>query len=461
MYPGKKLPSNLENLTEKTSDVGEDMSIILNQGKGEYYVRGPADGLAERAGVLFTARKEERARRKNMSNRLVQLELYHLRLPFRGRFSHAAAARSETDTVIAAALLADGTVGFGEGVPREYVTGETVESVLYNISDTLAGQLEHVEPRSYAELLDFVDKLPFRNEQGQIINSARCCVELALLDVYGKYFGSSVSSISGWLGYGPFQEGGSLEEIRVSGVLGGSRPKRLKRRLRLMRWYGLRDFKLKMGYPHDMDNLKEVYRRLKGALHNREVSLRVDANGAWDIDTAIAMSDELNQYQVCCMEQPLAVDDRSHWFALAEMSVMPLMADESLVSQEDGEFLMENNLVDFFNIRISKNGGLLPALHLAEMAVSSGLEYQLGAMVGESGVLAAAGRHFLQMVPSVEFTEISYSTFLLREELVKRNMRFGYGGRVKPMAGAGLGISIPRKKISKFSVQPSRKIHLA
>ncbi|MFC1782101.1 hypothetical protein ACFL02_00780, partial [Planctomycetota bacterium] len=176
-----------------------------------------------------------------MSNRLIELELFHLRLPFRRKFSHAAAQRHDTDTVVVAALLADGTVGFGEGLPRSYVTGETIDSVFYNISDTLAARLGRVEPKSFPELLDLADSLPFTNEQNQIINTARCCVELALLDAYGRHFGCSLSSIAGWLGCGFLTGDPSIEKIRVSGVLDGAEPAQLAQQLRKMRWFGLRN----------------------------------------------------------------------------------------------------------------------------------------------------------------------------------------------------------------------------
>ena len=180
----------------------------------------------------------------NLSNRLLELELFHLRLPFRRKFAHAAAQRNATDTVVVAALLADGTVGYGEGLPRPYVTGETVDSVLYNISDTFAGRLAAVEPAGFAELLERLDDLPFINDQQQIVNSARCAVELALLDAYGKYFNHDLSSIPGWLGDPALAGRPSIETIRVSGVLGTGQPDRLVRQLRLMRLYGLRHFKL-------------------------------------------------------------------------------------------------------------------------------------------------------------------------------------------------------------------------
>jgi L-Ala-D/L-Glu epimerase / N-acetyl-D-glutamate racemase len=401
-----------------------------------------------------------------MSNRLVEIQLYPLHLPFRSGFKHAAAERKGTDTVVAAALLADGTIGYGEGLPRKYVTGETVESVLYNVGDTLADQLKNLEPKSFPDLLDVAENLPFTNEQNQTINSARCCVELALLDAYGQYFQCGLAGIAGWMGFAGFASSPdshrrTLRNIRVSGVLDGSEPAKLAKRLRLMRWYGLRDFKLKVGCEYDDENIDLIYHKLERGLDREKITLRVDANGAWDVDTAMNMIEKLIARQVCCLEQPLAPDDRDHMFTLADLSRLPLMADESLISFENAEFLAENDLIDDFNIRISKNGGLIPALHLAELAAKYDRDITLGAMVGESAILAAAGHQFLQMVPNVKFTEICYSTFLLQEDLSIDNMRFGYGGKLAILRRTGLGIRVDREKITKFLSQPPRKIPLA
>ena len=396
-----------------------------------------------------------------MSNRLIELQLYHLRLPFKHSFSHAAAQRAETDTVLLAALLADGTIGYGEGVPRPYVTGETIESILYNISDTFAAALRKVEPKSFPELLDLIDNLPFTNEQNQIINAARSAVELALLDAYARHYQSSLAGIAGWLGCGFFAGDASIHKIRVSGVLDGADPDRMMKQLKLMRWYGLKNFKLKVGYEHDIENLNLINQKYHKSLSYGKMSLRVDANGAWDIDAAVAMSDKMASLNVCCLEQPLAPNDHSHYRTIADLSRIPLMADESLLTVDDAEYLVENDLIDYFNIRISKNGGIIPAIKIAEIAHKYGRGIQLGAMVGETAVLAAAGQQFLQMTPNVEFTEICYSTFLLQKDIAKRKIRFGYGGKLPNIGPLGLGINIPREKISTFLVQPPRKITLA
>ena len=173
------------------------------------------------------------------------------------------------------------------------------------------------------------------------------------------------------------------------------------------------------------------------------------------------MSRTLPDYHVCCLEQPLDSADHAHWPTLANLTDVPLMADESLLTYSDGEYLAANDLVDYFNIRISKNGGLIPSLRLAALAARHRRRYQLGAMVGESGILAAAGRKFMQLTPKTSFTEICYGTFLLQSDLVKPNLRFKYRGRITPLTDPGLGVQVSREKITQFLAQPARKITLA
>ena len=58
---------------------------------------------------------------------VVELEARHVRIPLRRKVTHASHTRTETDNVVVRCVLSDGSVGFGEGVPRDYVTGETID----------------------------------------------------------------------------------------------------------------------------------------------------------------------------------------------------------------------------------------------------------------------------------------------------------------------------------------------
>ena len=57
-----------------------------------------------------------------------RLEVSSFPVPFRAVFRHASASRARAENLIVAARSDSGDIGYGEGCPRQYVTGETVES---------------------------------------------------------------------------------------------------------------------------------------------------------------------------------------------------------------------------------------------------------------------------------------------------------------------------------------------
>src|SRR5204863_20863 len=105
---------------------------------------------------------------------------------------HASHTRTDTDNLIVRCTLADGSIGFGEGVPRSYVTGETIDSAVALLKNSnLPGQFEDCS--SFTDAVRLVEKLhlaPIRDDDRACRgNAARCAVELALLDAYGRHFG--------------------------------------------------------------------------------------------------------------------------------------------------------------------------------------------------------------------------------------------------------------------------------
>src|ERR687894_110101 len=75
--------------------------------------------------------------------RVAELTAWQVRIPLKKPIRHASHTRTETDNVVVRCVLADGTTGYGEGVPREYVTGETIESALALLkSSELPAQME-------------------------------------------------------------------------------------------------------------------------------------------------------------------------------------------------------------------------------------------------------------------------------------------------------------------------------
>ena len=74
--------------------------------------------------------------------RIRDLTAWHVRIPLKTTVRHASHTRRETDSVVVRCRMDDGSEGWGEGLPREYVTGETIDSALNQLDGTdLFGQL--------------------------------------------------------------------------------------------------------------------------------------------------------------------------------------------------------------------------------------------------------------------------------------------------------------------------------
>jgi muconate cycloisomerase len=384
-----------------------------------------------------------------MSTQVASLRLHRLTIPLKTKFAHAAAERNLSETLVVQIELGNGVTGFGETIPRSYVSGETVDGAVSIIQEVFIERLLSLRPERFMEAVEFADELPFFDDVGCPIHAARAAVELALLDAYGKHFRRKITDISGWLGLARYAPPGSTRRVRYSGVVSSGEPEKVRRSIRMMRLYGLRDFKLKLGRPDDIECVEAAVKSLGRGLIEEKFTLRADVNGAWSTEEAIDRFDRLKDRHLSWIEQPLSKEDLDGLSELRRHGRIPIVVDESLISVEQAEELISRKACDGFNIRISKNGGLIPSLRLAHLAESNGLAYQLGCMVGETSILSAAGRAFLEIAPSVQFAEGSYGRRLLVGDVTRKPVQFGWGGAIKPLTGDGLGVDVDKRLIDR------------
>ena len=396
----------------------------------------------------------------DVATHIARLRLYRLAIPMRQRFQHAAAGRDVAEQLLVAVVLGNGVVGYGETLPRPYVTGETIESAIAAIRSVLIERLLPIRPRRFTDVLEHVDSFDFTDAQGSRIHAARAAVELAVLDAYGHHFGRELGDVIGWLGLVDYGPPGSLRRVRYSGVVSAGEPTAIKRSIRLMRWLGLRDFKIKLGIGDDVASVEAACHALGAKLRRGKCTLRADVNGAWDLEQAVETCGRLERFPLAWIEQPLAAGAIEETADLRRRTSLAICVDESLVDAEQARYLIECNACDAFNIRISKNGGFLPALRLAEMARSAGLDYQLGCLVGETSILSAAGRAFLATVPGTRFAEGSYGRWLLRGDVTDHPVRFRWGGKAPALPGPGLGVRVEPRLLEQFSTAPPVDIPL-
>jgi len=387
-----------------------------------------------------------------MDSQVVAIQIWPLRIPLRRPFRHAAAERRFADPIVVEVELADGTIGFGETLPRPYVTAETDATVQAAIRTVLLEPLVSARPQSLAEALDLAESLPWHDRDGQPCPAARAAVELALLDAYGKLFKRQISQMAGWFGTGGYGAPGSTRKVRFAAVLGAEDPHKLHRQIRLARLYGLRDFKLKLGDADpglDWARLEAALAALRRPLAAGKVCLRVDANGAWQPDQAMQIMAKMRGLPITAVEQPTPAGTEDVWPELQAESGLAIWADESVCTLQDAQYLAQAGLADGLNVRISKCGGLTAAVRLAELSKQQYLTLMTGCMVGETAILSAALVQLLTIVDNAAYAEGCYGRLLLRRD-VGRRVQFGYGGKVPRLKGFGLGVHVDRQALRKL-----------
>ena len=124
------------------------------------------------------------------------------------------------------------------------------------------------------------------------------------------------------------------------------------------------------------------------------MELRIEVNGKWSFEQAVTHVRELERFGISAVEQPLPAHDIEGLRRFREQTGVRVIADESLCTLSDAKGLIDSRACDILNIKVSKCGGLLRSKAIADFALSAQVPCQLGAHVGETEILSAAGRHF-------------------------------------------------------------------
>lgn len=357
----------------------------------------------------------------------------HFQTPLRFQFRHASANRKQTDNVIVCLTDNAGHSGYGEGCPREYVTGETSKTAaefLKTYGTAFTRQVSNLPELELwtANYKDLIDQNP----------AAFCALELAAIDLFARKQNLTVEK---YLGLAPLRD-----NVQYTAVIGDSSP--LKTRLISLayRCYRFREFKVKLS-----GNLTRDQTRL--ATLPATANIRVDANNLWsEPDSAV---DYLNSLEVgiTAIEEPLTPFDYKALASVSGALNIPVILDESLYTENHLAQATEHLTDAIANIRVSKCGGIQRSIRLANQCIKAGYGVILGAQVGETSLLTRAALTVGNGLTKKPISsEGAYGKILLKHDICQRDLRFGATGVLKTqehplLSGPGLGLDIVKESI--------------
>jgi o-succinylbenzoate synthase len=353
-----------------------------------------------------------------------EFEIYPVQIPLKTPFVISAGAQDDYEGVLLKITADDGTVGWGEASPSERVTGETVDSVVNVLETKIKSKLIGEDG------LDLNRNLKLIESTIQDNSSARTAVDIALHDLFTR---STHVPLKDFIG-------GFRDKIETCfTVVIGSIEQSVKDAIRLVEEENFQILKVKIGVDPEEDIAR--VRAIREAV-GEEPRIRLDANEGYEVETAINTLNDLQQYDIEFVEQPVASDDIEGMAGVRNNVEIPIMADESVREPEDVAQIIEHQAADMINIKLMKAGGIHNGVKIASMAAEAGMVCQIGCFI-ETSIGIAAATHVALAVENIKYADLDGHLFLTQDVVEDFKLTNEGINRVSSKPGLGFKVTTP------------------
>ena len=171
-------------------------------------------------------------------------------------------------------------------------------------------------------------------------------------------------------------------------------------------------YKIKLGTKEDIAIVTELRK------HTNAI-FRIDANCSWDVEETINNAVQLKKLGVEFLEQPLKADNWDGHKEVFKHSVLPIIADESCIIEED--VTKCHNHFHGVNVKLVKCGGLTPGRRMIQEAKKLGLKTMVGCMTESTvGISAIA-----QLLPQLDYVDMDGGLLLAEDIATGVTIDFG------------------------------------
>lgn len=321
----------------------------------------------------------------------MQLLFHPFDLELKHTFTIAHDSRDIQSTLIVE--LRDGDFrGFGEATSNPYY-GATIEKMI--------ASLESIRTIIESDELSSPEALWAKVNPNLTDNSfAQCALDEAAHDLFAKKKGQKL--YESW--------GLAIDHNPLTNfTIGIDTVEKMVAKMQELPWP---IYKIKLGTDDDL----RIVRELRS---HTTATFRVDANCAWTAEQTIRFSGELKKLGVEFIEQPLAADDIEGMKKVFAESVLPVIADESCILEND--VIKCHGLFHGVNIKLTKCGGLTSAKRMIAEAKNLGMKTMVGCMTESSVGISAIGH----LLPLLDYVDMDGSLLIKNDPAT--GVTFDYG----------------------------------
>lgn len=357
----------------------------------------------------------------------------HLRMRLRTPFVTALGVEDERDIIITEVQGA-GMVGYGEvPVMRQPVYNEETVTTAWHVLNDFFVPAVLAQPVRHP--MDIPERLgAFRGHA-----MARAGLEGAFWDFWARQRGISLSAALG----------GTRARVGAGVALGfADDSDTLLRHIESYLQQGYQRIKVKIEPGRDVDVVRDVRRQFP------EIDLAVDANGSYRMQRAndVKALQQLDQYCLSMIEQPLSWDDLIDHARLQSMIETPICLDESVRTREHAAHALELESCRMFNIKAARVGGLTEALAIHEPAQARDVPVWCGGML-ESGI-GRAHNVALASLPGFRLPgDLSASSRYWVDDIVDPPFALDDEGFIPVPTNPGIGVDVDVERLEALTVR--------
>jgi D-arabinonate dehydratase len=318
----------------------------------------------------------------------------------------------------------------------------TLKSLAAIVDEILKPVLIGQDPGLIEYLWEKMYRHTFRVGRRGIVMAAISGIDTALWDILGqtanmplyRLLGGARETVRAYASAGYYLEGKELGELQEEMAGYASR--------------GFKAVKMKIGGAETLKADLERVQCAREAL-GPDIELAVDANNAWDYNTALKMARMLEPLNILWFEEPLSSDDIDSSVALAQATDIPIAGYETEYTRFGLKDMITRRAVDIVQTDVIWNGGITECRKIATLASTWGMPCI--PHFSASAVSLAANLHFGCSIPNATYFELTLDENPLRDELLISTIK-DESGILTPPQASGLGIELNWETVKKYRV---------
>lgn len=306
--------------------------------------------------------------------KIKEIKIGKVSIPLKKPFKTAMRQVNSAEDIIVKVITDSGETGFGNAPPTAVITGDSQDSIISAIRDTIGPKLINMEVDNLESIMTTLDASMLHN------SSAKAALDIAIYDLFGKLYRIPLYKFFG--GYRNTMETDLTISVNLPDEM-------VKDSLEAVAG-GYKALKLKVGTDPVLD--LERVRAIRAAV-GYDVKIRLDANQGWNPKEAVRIIRKFEDQglDVELIEQPVKAHDSLGLKYVTDHVETDIMADEAAFGAYEVFQLLSMRACDLINIKLMKAGGLHNAIKIAHFAETQGVQCMMGCMLeSKVGITAAA-----------------------------------------------------------------------